>query len=193
VFRSQLRSLVQGRIAEVREVRRGGRGLGQNIPMHTNACEQRWRLCCGFRKRHGTTTARWVRGLIVEEEAALGIGAKSERRPWTLGEKFGSERAIAASKPIEAAFGARRIHAPRHLQESIRRDFGDSKDFVDGLTHSAAIFCFRCMAVRPFRSELKVAGLQEQASGPRADPIGAERGVVPAFGRDNASGLQQLQ
>jgi len=141
--------------------------------------------------RHGTPPAAMGAGLIVEEEAALGIGAKSERRPGPLGEKFGSRTGNRSEQPIEAAFARDEFHAPNALFENqFVVTFGDSKDYVDGLD--------------PFRGDLLLSmhgreglskrsgespGFQEQSFCRVGIRLGQSEELCAAFGRDDTSGL----
>ena len=73
-------------------------------------------------------------GLVVEEEFALGIGANSERRLWTLGDKLRRRTGNGSQQPIQAAFARDEFHTPRAVFEyQLVMSFRDSKDFVNGL------------------------------------------------------------
>src|SRR5258708_33055754 len=81
--------------------------------------------------RHGTPAAAMRTRLIVEEEAALGIGAKSERCLRTLGHKFRRRAGNPSEQPIEAAFASGEFHAPSALfEDQFVLPFRDSKDVV---------------------------------------------------------------
>src|SRR6266850_5228855 len=63
--------------------------------------------------RHGTPAAAMRAGLVVEEESALGIGANSERRLYTLGDKLRRRTGNRSQQPIQPAFARDEFHAPR--------------------------------------------------------------------------------
>src|SRR6267143_2759850 len=72
-------------------------------------------------------------GLVVEEKSALGIGANSERRLRTLGDKLRRRTSNRCEQPIEAAFARDEFHTPGAIFENqFIMTLGDSKDFVNG-------------------------------------------------------------
>ncbi len=94
--------------------------------------------------RHGTPAAAMRAGLVIEEKSALGIGANSERRLCTLGDKLRRRTGNRSQQPIQAAFARDKFDAPRAVFEyQLVMSFGDPQDFVDGLD--------------PFRSNLMLS------------------------------------
>lgn len=132
-------------------------------------------------------------GLVVEEESALGIGANSERRLWTLGDKLRRRTGNGSQQPIQAAFARDEFHAPGAVFENqLVMPFGDPKDFVDGLD--------------PFRGNLMLSmhgrqgltkrggqapGLQEQSFCSAGIRLRQSEKLSPALRGDDASGLQK--
>ncbi len=131
-------------------------------------------------------------GLVVEEESALGIGTNSERRLWTLGDKFRRRTGNGSQQPIQAAFARDEFHAPGAVFENqLVMSFGDPQDFVDGLD--------------PFRSNLMLSlhgrqglakrggqapGFQEQSLCCRGIRLRQSEKLDSALRRDDAGGLQ---
>ena len=84
--------------------------------------------------RHGTPAAAMRAGLVVEKEPALGIGANSQRRLWTLGDKLRRRSGNRSQQPIQSALARDEFHAPSTVFENqLVMSFRDAKDFVDGL------------------------------------------------------------
>src|SRR6266436_2505419 len=130
--------------------------------------------------RHGTPAAAMRAGLVVEEEPALGIGANSERRLWTLGDKFRRRTGNGSQQPIQAAFARDEFHAPGAVFENqLVMSFGDPQDFVDGLD--------------PFPCDLmfSMQGLQEQSFCCRGIRLRQSEKLGSAFRGDDAGGLQE--
>src|SRR2546427_5933866 len=90
--------------------------------------------------RHGTPAAAMRAGLVVEEEPALGIGANSERRLWTLGDKFRRRTGNGSQQPIQAAFAR------------------DRKSTRLNSSHSQISYAVFCLKKKTFRRWRRPAG-----------------------------------
>jgi hypothetical protein len=132
-------------------------------------------------------------GLVVEEESALGIGANSERRLWTLGDKLRSRTGNGSQQPIQAAFARDKFHAPGAVFENqLVMSFGDPQDFVDGLDP------FRCDLMLSMHGRQGLAkrgrqapGFQEQSFCRGGIRLRQSEKLGSAFGGDDAGGLQK--
>ena len=82
---------------------------------------------------HGTPAAAVRARLVVEEKAAMGIGAQPEPCPSTLGNHFRRGSGDGCEEPVQAAFARDEFDAPRAvLANQFVVAFGDAEDFVDG-------------------------------------------------------------
>ena len=96
------------------------------------------RKCCHFMtiaaKRHGTPAAAVCAGIVIEEKAAGGIGAKAHARCFAFGNKLGGGTRDRGKKPIEATLSCYIFDSPgaRSFDEFIVT-FSNTQDFVDGL------------------------------------------------------------
>ncbi len=121
------------------------------------------------------------------------IGANSERRLWTLGDKLRRRSGNRSQQPIQAAFARDKFHAPRTgFENQLVMSFRDPKDFVDGLD--------------PFRGDLMLSmhGRQDLAKRSGQAPSFQEQSLCcpgirlrqskklgSAFRRDDARSFQE--
>ena len=143
--------------------------------------------------RHGTPAAAMRAGLVVEEEPALGIGANSERRLWTLGDKFRRRTGNGSQQPIQAAFARDEFHAPGAVFENqLVMSFGDPQDFVDGLDPFPCDLMFSMHGRQGLTKRGGQApGLQEQSFCCRGIRLRQSEKLGSAFRGDDAGGLQE--
>src|SRR6266436_4447989 len=132
-------------------------------------------------------------GLVVEEESALGIGTNSERRLWTLGDKFRRRTGNRSQQPIQAPFARYEFHAPRAVFEyQLVMSFGDPKDFVDRLDPSCGNLLFSMHGRQGLAKRSGQApGLQEQSFCCRGIRLRQSEKLGSAFRGDDAGGLQE--
>ena len=143
--------------------------------------------------RHGTPAAAMRAGLVVEEESAWGIGANSEGRLCTFGDKLRRRTGNRSQQPIQPAFARNEFQAPRAVfPYQLVMSFRNPKDFIDGLDP------FHGDLMLPVHSREGLAKRSGQAPGFQQQSL-CSRGIRrrqseklgSAFGRDDASGLQQ--
>ncbi len=82
-------------------------------------------------------------GIVVEEEAAGGIGAKAHTRCLAFRDEFGSRTRNRSEEPIEAAFSCDIFDAPgTGVFDEFVVAFGDAQDFIDGFNRFAGDVLF---------------------------------------------------
>src|SRR6266403_6039683 len=130
-------------------------------------------------------------GLVVEEESALGIGTNSERRLWTLGDKFRRRTGNRSQQPIQAPFARYEFHAPRAVFEyQLVMSFGDPKDFVDRLDPSCGNLLFSMHGRQGLAKRSGQApGLQEQSFCCRGIRLRQSEKLASALRRVDTGGL----
>ena len=83
---------------------------------------------------HGAPAAAVGTRVIVEEEAARGIGANADRCVGALDDQFGGRTRNGGEEPLEAAFPGDEFQTPAFgARNKFIVAFGEAKQIVDGL------------------------------------------------------------
>ena len=83
---------------------------------------------------HGAPAAAMGAGIVVEEEAAGGIGAAADGSARAFDEKFGCGARDSCEEPVEAGFASNEFQGPGAVvEDELVVAFGDAKDLVNGL------------------------------------------------------------
>ncbi len=83
---------------------------------------------------HGAPAAAMGARVVIEEEAATGIGATAQRGVWAFYEEFGCGTRDGGKKPFEAAFAGDEFQTPAiGTWNEFVVAFGEAKKVVDGL------------------------------------------------------------
>jgi len=138
---------------------------------------------------HGAPAATVRARVVIEEEAASGIGATTHRGARAFDEELGSGTRNSGEKPFEAALAGDEFQAPAF---SVGNEFvvalGEAKQIVDGLDPD-----FWEGFLLDERRENSAEGLAQtkdfEEHGINSLRLGVEKGMKAsgAFGRDNAS------
>jgi hypothetical protein len=98
------------------------------------AAEERGDLVAVATNGHGAPAAAMGARVVIEEEAARGVGANAD---WCVGafdEEFGGGTCDGGEKPLEAAFAGDEFQAPAFSAgHEFIMAFGEAKQIVDGL------------------------------------------------------------
>ena len=98
------------------------------------AAEERGDFVAIAAEGHGTPAAAMRAGIIIEEEAAGGIGAAADGRARAFDEEFGGGASEGGEQPIQAAFTGDELERPGpFVRDELVVAFGDAKDFIDRL------------------------------------------------------------
>lgn len=83
---------------------------------------------------HGAPAAATRAGVVVEEEAAGGIGTAANRGVGSFDQQFGGGASQGSKQPVEATFAGDKLQRPgTFLRDEFIMSFSDAQDFVDGL------------------------------------------------------------
>ncbi len=81
---------------------------------------------------HGAPAAAMGAGIVVEEEAAGGIGAAADGSVRTFDEELGAGAGDGSKEPVEAGFASNEFQGPGAVvEDELVVAFGDAEDFVD--------------------------------------------------------------
>ena len=83
---------------------------------------------------HGTPAAAMCTRVVIEEEAASGIGATAHRGIGTFNEEFGGGTRNGGEEPFEATFAGDKLQAPAFgARNEFVVAFREAQQVVDGL------------------------------------------------------------
>jgi len=146
-----------------------------------NACGAKVATLLRFRKPTWNTSGGDGCGTCRRKRVRIGVWRKFGEGPLDPpATSSAAERAIAANSQSKPPFARDNSCATHRLRKSTRHVFPViPKDFVDGSTHSAAVLCFRCMAVRPCEVTRTAAGFQSNPSAAEGSDGGRARSWAP--------------
>jgi hypothetical protein len=126
--------VVEGRVAEIREVNEGS-GEGSGIAVVGGAAaEERGDLVAIAANGHGAPAAAVRARVVIEEQAARGISANADRGVGAFDEELGGRTRDGGEEPLEAAFAGDEFQAPAFgAGNEFVVAFGEAKQIVDGL------------------------------------------------------------
>jgi len=85
-------------------------------------------------KGHGAPAAAMCAGVIVEEEAAGGVGATANRGARAFDEEFGGGAGDGGEEPVQAAFAGDELERPGAVAgDELIVTFGDAENLVNRL------------------------------------------------------------
>lgn len=98
------------------------------------AAEERGDLVAIAANGHGAPAAAMRARVVIEEEAARGIGANADRCIGAFDDQFSGGTRNGGEQPLEAAFASDEFQAPTFSAEhEFVVAFGEAKQIVDGL------------------------------------------------------------
>lgn len=84
---------------------------------------------------HGAPAAATGAGIVVEEEAAGGIGAATDGSARAFDEELACGAGNGRKEPVEAGFASNKFQGPGTVvEDEFVVAFGDAEDFVDGFS-----------------------------------------------------------
>jgi hypothetical protein len=143
---------------------------------------------------HGTPAAAVRAGIVVEKEAATGIGAEPQPCPGTLGDKFRRGTGHRCQQPIEATLVGDEFDPPDTVvTKQFVVTFGDAQDVVDGLGPFTRNPLFAVHGREDLsKGGTELTGFQEKSFGGLWIGLRQGQELCAAFGRDDFCGLQEV-
>jgi len=81
---------------------------------------------------HGAPPTAMRAGIVVEKEAAGGVGATADRSAGTFDEELGGGTCERGEEPVQAAFACDKLEGPgSFVRDQLIMAIGDAKNLVD--------------------------------------------------------------
>jgi hypothetical protein len=116
---------------------------------------------------HGTPAAAVRAGIVIEKEAATGIGAEPQTGTPTFSDQLRRGTGYRSEQPVEAALSGDEFDSPdAFLAKQLIVTFGNAQDIVDGLDPFTRNPLFAVHGgEEPTQGGTELPGFQEQSFG----------------------------
>lgn len=126
--------MVEGRVAEIREVREEGGGWSGITAAGGVAAEEGSDFVAIAANGHGAPAAVVCARVVVEEKATRGIGATADRRVGALDEELGGGTRNGGEEPLETTLAGDEFQPPAFgVGNEFVVPFREAKQIIDGL------------------------------------------------------------